>query len=103
MEQLVHGGLAEIMAPHQPLVVLLREQGPEQPDHGSTIREDAHHRAAPLELFVEPLDGVIAKHHSGLPARLAAPHTAPLPTARPRPPDPLAVRRAPVAPGNWRP
>src|SRR4051812_1841344 len=59
-QQLVHRGFAEVVPPDQPLVVLLGEQSPQQAEHRRPIREDPDHRAAPLEFFVQPLQGVRA-------------------------------------------
>ncbi len=42
-----------------PLVVLLGEYGTDEPDDALTVREDASHVAAPTDLVVEPLLGVV--------------------------------------------
>ena len=43
-----------------PLVVLLEEYYPDQPDQAGTRREDAHDGGATLDLLVEPLERVRA-------------------------------------------
>jgi hypothetical protein len=59
----------EVAATGLPLVMLLAQDGPDQPDDGPCIGEEADHIATPLDLLVPSLDGVVARHHSGAPRR----------------------------------
>jgi hypothetical protein len=42
-----------------PLVVLLGEDGTDEPDNGVAVREDADDVGAPADLLVEPLLGYL--------------------------------------------
>jgi hypothetical protein len=43
---------------NRPFVVLFEQQRPDQADDGGLVREDTDHLGAPLDLAVEPLDGI---------------------------------------------
>ena len=43
----------------QPLVVLFEEHGADQPGNAGLVREDADDIGPPLDLFVQPLKGLV--------------------------------------------
>ena len=52
-------GLREVPAVIDlPLVVCVRERGPDQRDHGVLVREEPHDAGAAFDLFVQPLEQV---------------------------------------------
>lgn len=50
---------AEIATSHLPLLVLLGQDGPDQPNDRGRVREDADHVGPALHLFDDPLERVV--------------------------------------------
>lgn len=60
---------AEVTSGDHPLVVLLDEDRPHEPDDGVAVGKDAHHVGAPTDSFVEALLGVVAPDLTPMPVR----------------------------------
>lgn len=57
-QDLGHGGLREVAAPDEPLVILFEQQRADEADQGGVVGEDSHDVGAPADLAVEPLQRV---------------------------------------------
>ena len=44
---------------NRPFVVRFQQDSAQQPEDGGFVGEDAHHIGAPLDLSIEPLDGIV--------------------------------------------